>query len=162
MDGSVPWAAPGWSDTTPLDVVLRARPALERVPGAVGDDAGAWLAGEVLPGDPGERNVLCDLRLRTGPDDAAWFHKSAIVTFGLPRRSSDGWQVPMAWRSATLAPLFPVFEGYLEVQADRVALHGRYAPPGRGLGRALDGAILHMAARATARWFLRRLTAALE
>jgi hypothetical protein len=152
---------PGWPETTPIDVVLRAHPTLERVPAIVGADAGSWLDGRALESEPESRRFLCDLQLGTGPDHRARFRKSAIVAFGLPRRQSDSWQVPVEWRSATLAPLFPVFAGYLEVQADQVALHGRYAPPGGKIGQVLDSALLHVAARATALWFLGCLAAAL-
>ncbi len=158
----MPRVEAGWSDTTPLDVVLPARPALDRVPAVVSDEAAAWLGGQVLPSDPGQRRLLCDLRLGTGAGDAVWFHKSAIITFGRPHRSPDGWQVPVEWRSATMAPLFPVFAGHLGIDLGHVALHGRYAPPGGSVGRVLDEAVLHVAARATARWFLGRLAAALE
>ncbi len=161
VDDAMRWIEPGWPDTVPLDVVELAHPALQRVPAIVGDDAGQWLDGRLLASDHERRQFLCDLQLRTGPDDKARFRKSAIVAFGRPRQTSDGWQVPVEWRSATLAPLFPVFAGYLEVQADRVAVHGRYAPPGGRIGQALDAAVLHVAARATAAWFLGCLAAAL-
>ena len=70
--------------------------------------------------------------------------------------------VPIAWRSATMAPLFPVFAGALEVLPDELVLDGWYAPPGGSAGLVVDRAFLNLAARGTARWFLDRIAEAIE
>jgi hypothetical protein len=65
--------------------------------------------------------------------------------------------VEISWRSATLAPLFPVFSGWLTVGPGELRLDGYYAPPGGALGLAADRALLRLAARGTARWLLGQL-----
>jgi hypothetical protein len=49
----------------------------------------------------------------------------------------------------------------LTVGAEEFRLEGYYAPPGGELGLVLDRALLGIAARGTARWFLERVTEAL-
>ena len=90
------------------------------------------------------------------------FRKSAIVGVGAPRRDDDAWLVPIEWRAATLAPLFPVFAGHLRLSADRIELNGHYAPPGGTIGYALDRALLRIAARGTARWFMQKVISVLD
>jgi hypothetical protein len=90
------------------------------------------------------------------------FRKAAYVDIGAPRSIEGGWRVPIGWRSATMAPLFPVFAGRLDVRADGLTLEGWYAPPGGEAGRIIDRALLNVAARGTARWFLDRVGAVLE
>jgi len=104
------------------------------------------------------RRFATDLRLR--PDDRgllAIFRKAAYVDLGASRRVSDGLRVEVSWRSATLAPLFPVFSGWLTVGPRELRLDGYYAPPGGPIGLVADRALLHLAARGTARWLLRQL-----
>jgi hypothetical protein len=68
----------------------------------------------------------------------------------------------VSWRSANLAPVFPVFVGTLRVSANELTLDGYYAPPGGELGVILDRALLNIAARGTARWFLSQVAAAIQ
>ncbi len=75
---------------------------------------------------------------------------------------NGGWLIPIEWRAATLTPLFPVFVGDLRIRSDRIELDGHYAPPGGTIGYVLDRALLRIAARGTARWFLRKVVSALE
>jgi hypothetical protein len=88
--------------------------------------------------------------------------KAAVVELGRPRETPPGFSVDVSWRSATLAPLFPVFVGTLVVSARELTLDGYYAPPGGELGVILDRALLNIAARGTARWFLTQIVAAVE
>jgi hypothetical protein len=104
------------------------------------------------------RRFAVDLRLR--PDDGgllATLHKAANVDLGPSQRLTDGLRVEISWRSATLAPLFPVFSGWLTVHPGELRLDGYYAPPGGPFGLVADRAFLHLAARGTARWLLRQL-----
>jgi len=98
----------------------------------------------------------CDLRLPVhviGHD--VEFRKAAIVELGPLREGTGQLSLDITWRSATLAPLFPVFAGRLTVTADRIEVDGWYAPPGGRIGVAIDRALLGIAARRTAAWFLR-------
>jgi hypothetical protein len=152
-----------------LHVSVPAQVDLRRVPIAFGDGAGRWL-GERLDessdgttsSDPSDvRRYLCDLRLRVSPEGRALFRKSAIVGAGRARRTAEGWTVPIEWRAASLAPLFPVFAGRLSIGPDRIAVDGFYAPPFGVVGYVLDRAVMSIVAHGTARWFLGLVTEAL-
>jgi hypothetical protein len=145
-----------------LRLAIPARLDLGRVPAAFGRPDADWL-GQRVPDDVSEiRRFACDLELNVGPDRRAMFRKSAIVGVGAPVRDDASWLVPIEWRAATLATLFPVFAGHLRLSADRIELDGYYAPPGGTIGYVLDRALLRIAARGTARWFLRKVVWVLE
>jgi len=124
----------------------------------LGSDVAAWLGQPAADPPPGMRRFSADLRLR--PDDGgllATLHKAAYVDLGASQRLNDGLRVEISWRSATLAPLFPVFSGWLTVHPGEIRLDGYYAPPGGAIGLVADRALLHLAARGTARWLLGQL-----
>jgi hypothetical protein len=162
---SVPLASV--SSSNPDTVSLRVRRAgtvdADRVCGALADPA--WLGQPVDAAEapPAMRRFLTDLVLPLPPDGRLLaFRKAAFVDLGGPERSaSGGCTVEIGWRSASLAPLFPVFAGRLRIDADGLVIDGRYAPPGGALGRAADRMLLHTAANGTARWFLGHLLAAI-
>jgi len=107
------------------------------------------------------RRFATDLRL--GPDDhglLAPFRKAAYVDLGSPELGADGLRVEISWRSASLAPLFPVFSGWLTVRPGELVLDGYYAPPGGAIGLLADRAVLHLAAQRTATSLLHQLRAA--
>ncbi|HEY8870474.1 MAG TPA: hypothetical protein VIM30_13950 [Candidatus Limnocylindrales bacterium] len=120
----------------------------------------SWLGRptDAPPGHPELRRVATDLDLpildasSPGP-----VRKATFVDFGPARRVGDRVLVDIAWRSATFAPLFPVFVGQLSISPDDVVLDGRYAPPLGTLGLLLDRALLHLVARRTAAALLARL-----
>jgi len=124
----------------------------------LGPGVSAWLGQPAADSPSGMRRFATDLRLR--PDDGgllATLHKAAYVDLGASQRVSDGLRVEISWRSASLAPLFPVFSGWLTVGPSEVRLDGYYAPPGGPIGLVADRALLHLAARGTARWLLSQL-----
>ena len=137
-------------------------------------DAAEWLGFEVglddeplsvagAPSTSGIRRYETDLGLPLRPgSQRTVFRKAALVDLGSPEPTKRGLQVPIAWRSATMAPLFPVFAGRLEIQPDQLVLDGWYAPPGGSAGLVVDRAFLNLAARGTARWFLDRIGEAIE
>ena len=134
---------------------------LERAPAILGGPSAAWLGERVADSAPDVRCFLGDLELHPQGMGPLLFRKSAVVGLGLLRPTVDGWLVPIEWRAATLAPLFPVFAGTLRIRADRLELDGYYGPPGGALGQLADEAFLRRAAVWTARWLLRRISAAL-
>ncbi|HET9680517.1 MAG TPA: hypothetical protein VFP19_00655 [Candidatus Limnocylindrales bacterium] len=125
-----------------------------------------WLGQAVdvegLP--PDTTRYLTDLVLPLPPDGRLLsLHKAAFVDLGpVVMRPDGGCDVELAWRSASLAPLFPVFAGHLSARSSGLTIEGHYAPPGGFLGRTADRMLLHTAARGTARWFLGHLAAALR
>jgi hypothetical protein len=137
-------------------------------------DAAEWLGFEVRPDDQPEhspgmpsmsgiRRYETDLGLPLRPgSQRTVFRKAALVDLGSPEPTKRGLHVPIAWRSATMAPLFPVFAGRLEILPDQIILDGWYAPPGGNAGLVVDRAFLNLAARGTARWFLDRIGEAIE
>jgi hypothetical protein len=152
---------------TPSDLVsLRVRRRVALDPPAVcrALAEAPWLGQEVAAVDapPGARRYLTDLVFPLPPDGRLLsLHKAALVDIGPSRPHPEGGcEIDIAWRSATLAPLFPVFAGRLEVDRGGLTLEGRYAPPGGALGRAADHMLLHTAASGTARWFLGHLLSA--
>jgi hypothetical protein len=116
-----------------------------------------WL-GEPVAGPGGEGAMvryLTDLVLPLPPDGRLLsLRKAALVDIGPARVAEDGFDVEITWRSASIAPMFPVFAGVLRARRNGLTIEGRYAPPGGALGRAADRMLLHTAARATARWLL--------
>lgn len=140
-----------------LSVARSATVDLDRVWPAFADEASDWLGTPGGTDEGGLARYLCDLELRVSPERRTIFRKSAIVSVGRPVRQADGWSVPIEWRAATLAPLFPVFVGRLTVRLDRLALDGHYAPPFGLVGYVLDRALLAIAARRTAVWFLAKI-----
>jgi hypothetical protein len=125
---------------------------------------GSWLGemvGPVREGEP-ERHLV-DLELRVG-DEAphVTFRKAAYVDVGPARLTNPQTiEVPISWRAAGLAPLFPVFSGTLTWEDGRLSLDGYYAPPGGGLGILADRLLLSVAARGTARLLLEKIAAAM-
>ena len=126
---------------------------------------GAWL-GQLVedPAVPaGVRRYLTDLVLPLPPDGRVLsLRKATLLDIGPAVRVPGGCDVELAWRSASLAPLFPVFAGRLEARATGLSIEGHYAPPGGALGRTADRMLLHTAARGTARWLLGHVAAALR
>jgi len=127
-----------------------------------------WLgtASDAAPGrapEPHVRRFLSDLAFPvTGSARTLVFRKAAFVDLGPIRRLPDGSAaLEISWRSATFAPLFPVFSGRLLVRNDGLFLEGAYAPPFGELGRLVDRAVLHQVAVRTARWFVSQVAAQL-
>lgn len=146
--------------TVPLHV-RRARPIdVDRAVVALGDLS--WLGRPVDgPADhPGTRRVaaLLDLPIMDGSSTHP-VQKAALIDVGRVGRVGDRVVVEIAWRSASFAPLFPVFAGQLVITPAEIVLDGRYAPPFGTLGLLIDHALLHLAARRTAGALVARLAA---
>jgi hypothetical protein len=122
---------------------------------------GAWLGERVaIEGLPaGTVRYLADLVFPLPPEGRLLsIRKAAYVDLGrVVELAEDHCEVAIAWRSASLAPLFPVFAGRLVVRPTGLGLEGHYAPPGGVVGRVADRMLLNTAARGTAHWFLDHL-----
>lgn len=119
-----------------------------------------WLGQAIDTTDlpAGTTRFLTDLVLPLPPDGRLLsLHKAALVDIGEVVQRADGFDIELAWRSASLAPMFPVFAGHLLARHSGLTIEGHYAPPGGILGRTADRMLLHTAARGTARWFLGHL-----
>ena len=151
----------------PTTVPLRVRQScpidLNRVGLALGDLA--WL-GQPTDGPaerPQLRRVLTDLELPILDGSSAGpVRKAAFIDVGPVRRVGDQLLVEIGWRSASFAPLFPVFSGQLSISHDEIVLDGRYAPPLGKLGVLLEQALLHLVARRTAGALVARVARQLQ
>ena len=144
--------------TVPLRVRRPGTIDLDRAILALGDLSWLGRPTDGPPDRPELRHVATDLDLpildgsSTGP-----VRKAAFIDLGPARQVGDLVLVEIAWRSASFAPLFPVFAGQLSISANDLVLDGRYAPPVGKLGLLLDQALLHLVARRTAGALVARL-----
>jgi len=119
----------------------------------------SWLGAPIDKVEGRDRYVV-DLELRVveqAPRVA--FHKAAYVDLPpVDAASAAGLvRLPISWRAASLAPLFPVFAGTLTWEDGELRLDGYYEPPGGNVGVVMDRLMLNAAARATARRLLERI-----
>lgn len=125
----------------------------------------SWLGHPThgAPDHPQMRRVATDLDLPIlDGSSTVPVRKAAFIDLGPARQVGDRVLVEIAWRSASFAPLFPVFAGQLSISANDIVLDGRYAPPLGKLGLLIDGALLHLVARRTASALIARMAKALE
>jgi hypothetical protein len=151
------------SHVTALLLVQRASIDARRACELLSEVGADWLGAQTSEARPGTRRYLSDLSFpvrERAPQ--LTFRKAAYVELGEVRATPDGCVAEISWQSSSLAPLFPVFAGHLTVSPTELRLEGYYAPPGGGIGAALDRAFLNIAARGTARWFLERAVEGLE
>ena len=144
--------------TVPLHVRQPRSIDLEWAILALGDLS--WL-GRPTNGPPDRPQVrrvaaVLELPILDGSSTAP-VQKAALIDVGPARRVDDRVLVEIAWRSASFAPLFPVFAGELSISPTEIALDGCYAPPLGTLGLVIDQAFLHLAARRTAGSLVARL-----
>jgi hypothetical protein len=121
----------------PEDVAtLRVSRAAQLDPGAVIRvlQDPSWLGDQVVDSarPQGVRTVLTDLVLPLPPDGRLLsFRKAAYVDLGPVISETAPVSIEIAWRSASLAPLFPVFAGRLLVRPngliDRIIEQARIA-----------------------------------
>jgi hypothetical protein len=149
-----------------LTVSVTARVGRDRAAEVLGAGRGAWLGqkaeGESALVEGGRYQLDLELRVSDRAPRVA-FHKAAYLDVGpldLPRRGAMA--IPISWRAAGLAPLFPVFAGRLRWTRGDLELDGFYAPPGGGIGMVADRLVLNVAARATARQLLERIAAVMR
>jgi hypothetical protein len=130
-----------------------------------GDGRAAWLGDPVgQAADVEHDRYLLDLELRVSEQTPRLtFRKAAYVDVGPPRTRRTGpIEVPISWRAAGLAPLFPVFSGTLTWADNELSVDGYYAPPGGEVGIVADRLLLNVAARGTARLLLERIAAVIR
>jgi hypothetical protein len=153
---------PTTSETIPLYVSQPASIDLARATRALVDLD--WLGSAVTSTPPGTvRRVAADLEMPiTDGSSPRPVRKAAVIEVGLPRTVDGSVVVDIAWRSATLAPLFPVFAGRLVVTEEAIVLDGRYAPPLGRVGLLVDRGFLHFVARRTAAALLTRFSESLS
>lgn len=105
----------------------------------------------------GWRQIATDLELPVRDGSGPAVRKAALLDIGPVREAGDALFIPVAWRSASLMPLFPVFAGQLEITRSGLVLAGRYAPPLGRVGLLIDQGLLNFVATRTAQAFLARV-----
>jgi hypothetical protein len=149
--------------TVPLRVRQTGPIDLDRANLALSDLSWLGRPTDGPPDHPQLRRVVTDLELPIlDGSSTGSVRKAAFIDLGPARHVSDGVLVEIAWRSASFAPLFPVFAGRLSISANDIVLDGRYAPPLGKLGLLLEQALLHLVARRTASALVARLANELE
>lgn len=117
---------------------------------------GAWLAPLADQAVADGRDLLVRLGRDRHPVGAL---VALHVQVGEALVRDDATVIPIRWEAARLAQLFPVLDGQLDIaplddRHSRVLLQASYRPPLDGVGRWLDGAVLHRVAESTVRSFL--------
>jgi hypothetical protein len=125
----------------------------------------AWLPGLARDAESRGERLLAEVGFAV--DEAHRLDKRVEVGFGEPYRIPTKTILPMTWRATGVEGLFPSLEADLEVAAlgpnrTQLSISARYRPPMGALGRALDRALLHRVAEATAKDFLDRVGEAVQ
>jgi hypothetical protein len=81
-------------------------------------------------------------------------HKRVTVEVGEPVKTSSWTVIPLTWKATFPEKLFPVMTGKIELapvdkNVTRLTVSGMYEPPLGRLGKQLDEALMHNAAKAT-------------
>ena len=145
------------ADPSRLRVSVHAPFGAARAAAVLGPGREAWLGEQIEEAEP---HYLVDLELRVmehAPRVA--FRKAARLEVGaVEQNAAEGTvRLPIAWRAASLAPLFPVFAGTITWLNDELLLNGYYEPPGGNVGVVMDRLLLNVAAQATGRRLLERI-----
>jgi hypothetical protein len=115
---------------------------------------------EAAAGAAGDR---ASVGFKVGP---AAIRKRVRLELGVTERLGQWTRLPVAWKASPGGPLFPVLEGYLQLEPltpheSRLTLKATYQPPLGRLGQAIDEAAMHAAARATVKDFVDSMLARL-
>jgi hypothetical protein len=124
-------------------------------------DPARWLPGAERAGEA----LLFEVGVGAGQ---ASVRRRVRVSLGSVHPFGYGLAVPIAWRAAAHAELYPTLEATIRLERTerldrcRLRLDGTYRPPGGRLGVAVDQALMRRVADASLRDFLERLSAGLE
>jgi hypothetical protein len=143
--------------------VVVARP-FEEVGAQMAKGAGNWLPAMANDANGGGEKLLSELGFDLGKRRVG---RRIKVEIGAPKASAGLIFMPIRWRAATEAGLFPTLDGELEVAAignarTQLGLSATYEPPLGVLGKVADRALFHRVAEVTVKDFLERIGARLE
>lgn len=101
-------------------------------------------------------------RMRIGPAPHALTKKVELKVIAPPHHWPQETWIPISWRASGIPSLFPRMEADIVIAAvgsdlTQLALRGSYVTPLAGLGRVIDGVLLHRLAEATVKMFVERL-----
>ncbi|HEU4529351.1 MAG TPA: hypothetical protein VFT80_15670 [Actinomycetota bacterium] len=137
----------------------------ESLEAALVSEPEAWLPGLARDAESRGERLLAEVGFAV--DDAHRLDKRVEIGFGEPHRIPTKTILPMTWHATGVEGLFPSLEADLEVASlgpnrTQLSISARYRPPMGVLGRALDRALLHRVAEATAKDFLDRVGEAVQ
>lgn len=140
-----------------------ARPIAE-VEAELAAGAGNWMPDMARGSDGAGEKLLSELGFNLGKRRVG---RSIKVEIGAPKANGGVMFLPIRWRSATEAGLFPTLDGVLEVAAlgsgrTHLGLSANYEPPLGLVGQIADRALFHRVAEVTVKDFLERIGARLE
>jgi hypothetical protein len=143
--------------------VVVARP-FEEVGAQIAKGAGNWLPDMANDANGGGEKLLSELGFDLGKRRVG---RRIKVEIGAPKASAGLIFMPIRWRAATEAGLFPTLEGELEVAAignarTQLGLSANYEPPLGVLGKIADRTLFHRVAEVTVKDFLERIGARLD
>jgi hypothetical protein len=133
----------------------------EEVEAALVRDPRGWLPGLARDAHLRGDALLADV----GFGEAIRVEREVTIELGAPIRSSSKTVFPLRWEAAAHPRLFPSLDADLEVaplgpERTQLSISARYVPPFRGIGRALDRALLSRVAEATVKDFVDHVAAA--
>jgi hypothetical protein len=151
-----------------FNVLLRsyvdvARP-IEEVEAELAAGADNWMPDMAKSADGAGEKLLSEVGFNLGKRRIA---RNITVEIGAPKAAVGLMFLPIRWRSATQAGLFPTLEGVLEVAPlgsgrTLLSLSASYEPPLGLIGQLADRALFHRVAEVTVKDFLERIAARLE
>ncbi|TMC02411.1 MAG: hypothetical protein E6J41_30165 [Chloroflexi bacterium] len=119
-----------------------------------------------LPGPPRDDRATAELDVRLGRSRIA--RRVVVRTGELTDWPGHGrCRLPVAWQAAEHPERYPRLVGTLELtrtapRRTKLTLRARYRPPAGPVGEAADRAVVHVAAVASVRAFVRRIAGVLE
>jgi hypothetical protein len=143
--------------------VVVARP-FEEVGAQMAKGAANWLPDMANDANEGGEKLLSELGFDLGKRRVG---RPIKVEIGAPKASAGLIFLPIRWRAAAEAGLFPTLEGDLELAAignarTQLGLSANYEPPLGMLGKIADRALFHRVAELTVKDFLERIGERLE
>jgi hypothetical protein len=123
-----------------------------------------WLPDMANDANGGGAKLLSELGFDLGKRRVG---RRIKVEIGAPKASAGLIVMPIRWRAAKEAGLFPTLEGDLEIAAignarTQLGLSANYEPPLGVLGKIADRALFHRVAELTVKDFLERIGSRLD
>lgn len=123
-----------------------------------------WLPDMAKDANGDGEKLLSELGFDLGPRRIG---RRINVEIGAPKASAGLIFMPIRWRAATDAGLFPTLEGELEVAAlgatkTQLGISATYEPPLGLVGKIADRALFHRVAEVTIKDFLERIGTRLD
>jgi hypothetical protein len=136
----------------------------DEVEAEVMKSADHWMPALVVKANGHGVELLSELGFEVAKRRVA---KRIEVTLGWPKQAPGVTLVPIKWRAADDAALFPVLDGHLEIaklglNTTQLGLSANYEPPLGLMGKIADRALLHRVAEVAVKDFVEQIGARLD